>query len=321
MKQLSSNRRRFLQLALASCAAASLPWQDGRAQPGGVTLADVNRMTLDAFVASFGDTFELAPWVAQRAYARRPFATVTALFEAMYDTLRSSTHAEQIAFLGKFSDLYNPAPPTGTITEASKGEHGSVGFDRLSTAAAARFEQATKAYKAKFGYTYVICVRRYSLASILSELDRHLRNDASAELEETMKQVAYISRLRVAEQVTGPGVPKVYGDVTAHVLNAMVGKPASGVVVELHEMYGDEARKVAQAVTTADGRADLMKNRPVPIGRYEMRFAIGDYFHKSGMPVAEPFFDVVPMRLFIAKSEESYHVPLIVTPFNYSTHG
>src|SRR6476661_7875956 len=118
-----------------------------------------------------------------------------------------------------------------------------------------------------------------------------------------------------------PGRAQVNGDVTAHVLNAMTGKPAAGVVVELYEVGGDKPRKVAQTVTNAGGRGDLIKDQPVPIGRYEMRFAIGDYFRKGSPPVAGPFFDVVPMRFFIAKPNESYHVPLIVTPFGYTVHG
>jgi len=118
-----------------------------------------------------------------------------------------------------------------------------------------------------------------------------------------------------------PAKAQTRGEVTAHVLDAMSGKPAAGVVVELYDVGGEKPRKVAQTVTNAQGRGDLIKDKPVPVGRYEMRFAIGDYFRKGSPPVAEPFFDVVPMRFFIAKPTESYHVPLIVTPYTYTVHG
>jgi hydroxyisourate hydrolase len=118
-----------------------------------------------------------------------------------------------------------------------------------------------------------------------------------------------------------PARAQAQGEVTAHVLDAMTGKPAAGVVVELYDLGGEKPLKVAQTETNAQGRGDLIKDKPVPVGRYEMRFAIGDYFRKGSPPVAEPFFDVVPMRFFIAKPTESYHVPLIVTPYTYTVHG
>jgi 2-oxo-4-hydroxy-4-carboxy-5-ureidoimidazoline decarboxylase len=146
--------------------------------------------------------------------------------------------------------------------------------------------------------------------------------DKDVELATAIQEEFLITRLRIAEQVTGEGMPRVYGDISAHVLNAMTGKPANGVAIELHEIWGEQSHKVAQAATTADGRAIVMSGRPLPIGRYEMRFALGDYFRKTGAVTSDqPFFHVVPLRLFISKPESSYHFPMIGTPFSYTTHG
>jgi 2-oxo-4-hydroxy-4-carboxy-5-ureidoimidazoline decarboxylase len=169
--------------------------------------------------------------------------------------------------------------------------------------------------------SYTICVRRNTVQTIFSELERRLHNEKDVELAAAIQEEFLITRLRIGEQVTGAGMPKIHGDLTAHVLNAMVGKPANGVAVALYEIFGEQSHKVTETVTNADGRADVLKGQPVPIGRYELRFAIGDYFRKNTAPAVEPFFDVAPMRLFISKPEESYHVPMIATPFNYSTHG
>jgi 2-oxo-4-hydroxy-4-carboxy-5-ureidoimidazoline decarboxylase len=82
-------------------------------------------------------------------------------------------------------------------------------------------------------------------------------------------------------------------------------------------------RKISQSVTDADGRngTPLMANRPLPIGRYELRFALGDYFAKrvAGL-VDPPFLDIVSLRFSIAEPETHYHLPLLCTPWSYSIY-
>jgi 2-oxo-4-hydroxy-4-carboxy-5-ureidoimidazoline decarboxylase len=80
---------------------------------------------------------------------------------------------------------------------------------------------------------------------------------------------------------------------------------------------------VARATTNADGRTDapLIAGRPVPIARYALRFAVGDYFRARGAPLADPpFLGVVPVHFAVAEPEGNYHVPLLVTPWSYATY-
>jgi 2-oxo-4-hydroxy-4-carboxy-5-ureidoimidazoline decarboxylase len=318
MKHFPPGRRDFLRMGLAGAAAMSLPFGRAMAQPAKLTLDDVNKMNLDAFVAAFGDVIEFTPAAAKNAYTKRPFATVTALHEALFDGLRLLPRAEQHAFFKRLSDIGENAVP---FTAASTSEQSKSGISSLDKAGLALLHALNTAYRAKFDMSYTICVRRNTVPVIFSELERRLNNTKDVELATAIQEQFLITRLRIGEQVSGPGAPKIYGDVTAHVLNAMIGKPANGVTVALYEVLGEESRKVSEAVTNVDGRADVLKGQPVPIGRYELRFALGDYFRKNTTPAVEPFFDVAPMRLFISKPEDSYHVPMIATPFNYSTHG
>jgi 2-oxo-4-hydroxy-4-carboxy-5-ureidoimidazoline decarboxylase len=76
-------------------------------------------------------------------------------------------------------------------------------------------------------------------------------------------------------------------------------------------------------VTNADGRTDrpLIADRPIPIAQYELRFAVGDHYARIGTPVTDPpFLGVVPIRFSVAEPEGNYHVPLLVTPWSYSTY-
>jgi 2-oxo-4-hydroxy-4-carboxy-5-ureidoimidazoline decarboxylase len=318
MVHLSSGRRDFFRAGFAGVACVAIPFRFASAQPAKLTLDDVNRMSLDAFVAAFGDVIEFTPAAAKSAYTRRPFATVTALHEALFDGLRLLPPAEQHAFFKRLSDIGENAVP---FTAASTSEQAKSGISSLDAAGLALLHALNTAYRAKFDMSYTICVRRNSVPVIFSELERRLSNAKDVELAIAIQEEFLITRLRIGEQVSGPGAPKIYGDVTAHVLNAMVGKPANGVTVTLYEVSAEKNSKVGEAVTNVDGRADVLKGQPLPIGRYELRFSIGDYFRKNTTPAVEPFFDVVPMRFFIDKPEESYHVPLITTPFNYSVHA
>jgi 2-oxo-4-hydroxy-4-carboxy-5-ureidoimidazoline decarboxylase len=106
-------------------------------------------------------------------------------------------------------------------------------------------------------------------------------------------------------------------------LDTHAGQPAEGVAIELRELAASGDRLITSARTNADGRteAPLIAGRPLPIGRYELRFAVGAYFASRGLALADPpFLDLVPVRFAIAEAEGHYHIPLLVTPWSYSTY-
>lgn len=286
-------------------------------------LADLNRATAAGFAAAVGDTFELAPWVAEAAAARRPFATVTALHEAMMGAVHAAPRERRLAFLQGHPDLAGKAARAGAVTDESKREQASAGLDSLSEEEFARFHRLNDAYKAKFGFPFIVCVRRHTRDSILRQFERRLHHDAVAEFATALREISFITRLRIAAKVTGEGMPKVNGRLSTHVLDTHAGRPARGVVVELYELAGDRGHRIATAVTNADGRTDapLIGGRPLPIGAYELRFAVGDHFRSRGIEQGDPpFLDIVPLRFSVAEAEGHYHVPLLCTPWSYSTY-
>jgi len=287
------------------------------------TLDDLNRMPAAAFAAAIGDTFEHAPWVAEAAANKRPFATVTALHEAMMGAVRAAPRPRQLAFLNGHPDLAGKAARAGTITDDSRHEQASVGLDTLSDEDFDRFHRLNDAYRARFGIPFMICVRRHTRDSILERFERRLANDPASELAAALREVFYITRLRIAARVTGEGIPQVNGRLSTHVLDTHAGRPAVGVAVELYELAGERAHRIASATTNADGRTDspLIAGRPLPIGRYELRFAIGNHYRSRGIDSGDPpYLDIVPLRFSIAEPEGHYHVPLLCTPWSYSTY-
>ena len=112
--------------------------------------------------------------------------------------------------------------------------------------------------------------------------------------------------------------------VTTHVLDVTIGRPAERVRVELYELEGGSERKlIADVVTNADGRTDkpLVAADQARAGRFELVFHVGEYFRGRRAELADPpFLDIVPIRFGVADAKAHYHVPLIVSPWSYSTY-
>jgi 5-hydroxyisourate hydrolase len=103
--------------------------------------------------------------------------------------------------------------------------------------------------------------------------------------------------------------------LTTHVLDVAHGRPAAGVLISLSRVSDGEV--LATALTNADGRTDAPLAAELPPGEYELVFAVGDYFGREADP---PFLDRVPVRFGIADPDAHYHVPLLVSPWAYSTY-
>jgi len=113
------------------------------------------------------------------------------------------------------------------------------------------------------------------------------------------------------------------GKLTTHVLDTARGKPAHGVKIMLYRISGTGHNKIAETVTNADGRTDapMLEGTALTTGRYELVFCAGEYLMASGQAAGEVLFlDEIPIRFGVADPEGHYHVPLLISPFAYSTY-
>lgn len=111
--------------------------------------------------------------------------------------------------------------------------------------------------------------------------------------------------------------------LSTHVLDTWQGRPAAGVRIELYALDAGGPRLVVAARTNADGRTDrpLLEGDAVKRGRYRLVFHVGEHFRSAGVALPDPpFVDVVPVEFGIAEDRGSYHVPLVCTPWAYSTY-
>ena len=112
------------------------------------------------------------------------------------------------------------------------------------------------------------------------------------------------------------------GRLTTHVLDTSLGRPGAGIAITLFAL-GDGARQeLTRTLTNDDGRCDapLLEGPDFKVGTYELEFAAGAYFRNHGTPLADPaFLETVPIRFGIADASSHYHVPLLLSPYGYST--
>src|SRR4029077_10644743 len=287
-------------------------------------LAELNACSKADFVAALANIFEYSPWIAEQAASARPFAGIGPLFDAMKAAVDRAPSELRLALIKAHPDLANKTQRAAGLTAESNAEQNSVGLDRLSDAEYEAFERVNDAYRSKFGFPYIVCVRRQTKDSILRDFERRLPNDAATEMQTSVEEICRIAALRLDQLVAADDRLQVHGRLSTHVLDTHGGKPAAGIAVELIELSElGIGRVVTRAVTNSDGRTDqpLIGGRPVPIGRYELTFAVGDYFVARQVATSDPpFLDRIPVRFSVSEPESHLHVSLLVTPWSYATY-
>ncbi|SFU76182.1 hydroxyisourate hydrolase [Halomonas korlensis] len=113
------------------------------------------------------------------------------------------------------------------------------------------------------------------------------------------------------------------GRLTTHVLDTAQGRPGKGIRIEVYRLEGEGRTRLKEVVTNDDGRCDapILEDESLVVGEYELVFHAGDYLRAQGVEASEPrFLDVIPLRFGVADADAHYHVPLLLSPYGYSTY-
>ncbi len=154
-------------------------------------------MSRERFVQRLGHVAEHSPWVAERAWEVGPFPDTPAVIAAFAEVVRTATADEQLSLIRAHPDLAGKAALAGDLSPESRREQASAGLDRLTPVDLARFTRLNDAYRAQFGFPFVICVARQTVSSILDAYDRRLANDADAERRTAIEEIVAIMGLRL----------------------------------------------------------------------------------------------------------------------------
>jgi OHCU decarboxylase len=166
-----------------------------------LALDDLNAMDEDAFAAALGGVFEHSPWVARDAWSRRPFASVDELAGALEAAMRAAPRARRLDLIRAHPDLAGREARAGELTAESAGEQARAGLDRMSAAEVAELQGLNAAYRERFGFPLVVCVREHTKGSILAWGRERLGHATDEEVGIALGEIAKIARLRLADLV------------------------------------------------------------------------------------------------------------------------
>jgi 2-oxo-4-hydroxy-4-carboxy-5-ureidoimidazoline decarboxylase len=167
-----------------------------------LTLGALNRCDREAFVSALGHLFEHSPWVAAETFGKRPFGDAEGLHAALCETMRSAPAERQLALVRAHPDLAGRMARDGGLTSSSAREQAAAGLTRLAPAEEAEIERLNGAYRARFGFPFVICARLNAKDAILRAMRSRAMNTPEAELSTALDEVAKIARLRLNEVIT-----------------------------------------------------------------------------------------------------------------------
>jgi OHCU decarboxylase len=168
-----------------------------------VELAQLNALQLntlgeDEFLAHFGSVFEHSPWVAERAWRRRPFSSLEELHRAMMSEVREARLEEQLSLVRAHPELAGREAREGALTAESSGEQARLGFTALSRDELHKIAGLNRSYREKFSFPCIVALRLHATRdSVTSEMQRRLGNDAVTELRNALEQIGHITRGRL----------------------------------------------------------------------------------------------------------------------------
>jgi 2-oxo-4-hydroxy-4-carboxy-5-ureidoimidazoline decarboxylase len=283
------------------------------------SVASVDALPAHEAAVLFASCCGSTAWV-QGMVARRPFQTLTVLLREAEDLWWSLSPDD-------WREAFDHHPRIGeqraAVSQSAQASTWSAGEQRGVADAATNVREAlvdgNREYERRFGHIYLVCATGKSAEEMLALLRERLGNDPATELRVAAGEQARITRLRLLKMFdTSTDVPPM---ISTHVLDTARGCPAAGVPVLLEQLAPEgsgESRELGRTVTDTDGRVrNLMGSTALGTGTYRLTFDTASYFSAIGVGT---FYPAVSVVFAITDASQHYHVPLLLSPFGYSTY-
>ncbi len=297
---------------------------------GKPTVSELLSKPKDEIIAVLGGIYEHSSWIAEEFYAKYvegkdtsdTITNVRDLFQCMSSIVDKSSHEQKMNLLRSHPDLCAKIDALKKLTKSSQEEQSSAGLGTLTDDERDRFSSMNSEYKKKFGFPFILAARHVTKYTVLSAIEGRLQLSIESEFAGALFQVSKIAWMRLlgAFKITNQK-----GFLTCHVLDTANGCPAANMRVQLHRITPEaDAGLLKEFETNDDGRlpgGPALKEDEFLVGTYQWTFFVGDYFaRKNSKTSGIPFLDEIPLRFGIDDPEEHYHVPLLVSPWSYSTY-
>ncbi len=159
-------------------------------------------LSRDTFVKAFADIYEHSPWVAEKAFdlgRDSSIDEIDGLHQRMADLLLSASHESQLALINAHPDLAGKAAVRGELTEASTSEQAGAGIHECTAEEFARFTELNDAYKAKFGFPFIMAVKGSNRHQILAAFEERIHNSPEAEFNRALTEINKIALFRLQQ--------------------------------------------------------------------------------------------------------------------------
>jgi len=301
-------------------------------------LAALNALPADAARQRLLTCCASARW-ADEMVSGRPYPSPGGLIARSDRAVAGLTQADLEQALAGHPRIGRPSGPAGGWSRSEQ-----AGVQAADAATVAALAEGNEAYERRFGHVYLVRASGRDGAQLLALLRERLRNDPGTEWEVVRRELSQINRIRLgrlledgAEEGASPASSTITSVITTHVLDTARGVPAAGVAVRLDRVPpagpgggGGETEEIGRARTDADGRVRAIGPAKLPAGTYRLTFGTGDYFRvfyapspPGPDPAGQPgpaFFPEVAVTFVTDGETPHYHVPLLLSPFGYSTY-
>ena len=167
-----------------------------------VKLSVLNTSTAEQFATLCGSFFERSPWVAERAWERRPFASLDALHHELVAVVMHAPRKEQVVLIDSHPDLVGRLARRTDLTPESAAEQKAAGLDELDVEEASLLDRYNREYRAKFGFPFVICARENRKEAILAAFPARIAHNRNQEIAAALAEIAKIARLRMNDSIS-----------------------------------------------------------------------------------------------------------------------
>jgi 2-oxo-4-hydroxy-4-carboxy-5-ureidoimidazoline decarboxylase len=278
-----------------------------------------------------GGIYEHSSWIAEEFYAEyvdgkdstsETITNVRDIFQYMSSIVDKATREQKMELLCAHPDLCAKIDSLKKLTKSSQEEQTNAGLSTLTDGERNKFSDMNTKYRDKFGFPFILAARHVTKYTVLSAIEGRLQMPIDAEFTGALFQVSKIAWMRLLAAFNTTGQK---GFLTCHVLDTANGCPGASMRVTLHRITPEEnAGLIKEFITNDDGRlpgGPALKDEDFLVGTYQWTFYVGDYFARKNIKTSGvPFLDEIPLRFGIDDPEEHYHVPLLVSPWSYSTY-
>jgi hydroxyisourate hydrolase len=279
-------------------------------------LADLNTLDSEAASRAFLPCCGSFRWALQMA-AARPFASAKAMAASADTIWRALDEVDWLeAFAAHPRIGSSAAEGPGGAGGSSWPDEEQAGVAEASDQTRRRLEKANQDYEARFGYIFIVCATGKTGEQMLALLERRSRHRPADELRIAAEEQRKIMQLRLKKLLEPARDTSM---ITTHVLDISRGVPAVGVTVILELRQASAWAPIGRGVTDENGRVHtLTTERSLAPGTYRLTFDIGSFHREQGLSV--PFFPEVKITFNVRDPDEHYHLPLLISPFGYSTY-